>query len=174
MPYFRKVLVDNVTIEYDESNRLRIKDGGVTETKIADGAITFLKLADDAKVKYKFVSGTVTASANSEVTICSLTVNANEFKEFYVVFGLFAPFSSAVGGQSSSGEINHYYYLYEDSTVVASLTGAVTSDGKTVNAGPSAYTETDVTTTHTFSMTVKNLGGYDVNYVRGFLVVMGI
>ena len=53
--------VDDVTIEV-ASNRLQVKDGGITTSKLANGAITTNKIADDAVVSNKIADNSIYSS----------------------------------------------------------------------------------------------------------------
>ena len=56
------VQVDDTTIELDSSDRLRLKDGGVSTAKIADSAATTAKIGAGAVTESKLGTGAVTAA----------------------------------------------------------------------------------------------------------------
>ena len=134
-------------------------------------------IAEAVRVKYKYVEGALTnVAANSEAILASVTVNANEFSNWYVVIAY-------VGGDSSSAEedtsTTFFCYLKRDGVAIKerSTVGLYYPTGNYFYSGPGPtfiHLETDVTNPHTFDITVLNHRPYPLNNMIGTILVLGV
>ena len=161
MPYwmseFRGYPPDEVTLTLTPEGKMAIKDGGVT----------YAKLADDAKVKCKYTSGYSTVSSSSTVSLCSITVNANEFKSFYLVFAVITGYTSY---PSYHDDYQRYFemLLDKDGSIIKRVEFNARFNASNTIYYPKSghciiHKESDVTASHTFTLKIYNREDYTLD-----------